>query len=206
VIDREKDMIRLGSGGLEGRGLTEPNMTAAIQTLSKFMRIAASHGVDEIVAAATSAVREAKNGADFVTAVRRELGLHVRVISGAEEARLIHTAAGYAAGIGKGTGVVIDIGGGSTEITIGPADRMSAGRSFKLGVIRLTERFIDTDPISNRERRKLVRHVRRETRAFLRQISKRRVDRIIGTSGTILSLGALAAGARPRRSPGPRSG
>jgi exopolyphosphatase/guanosine-5'-triphosphate,3'-diphosphate pyrophosphatase len=74
---------------------------------------------------------------------------------------------------------------------------MSAGRSFKLGVIRLTERFIDTDPISNRERRKLVRHVRRETRAFLRQISKRRVDRIIGTSGTILSLGALAAGARP---------
>src|SRR5262245_14098797 len=119
VIDREKDMVRLGTGGLDGRGLADASMTAAIQTLSKFMRIAASHGVDEVVASATSAVREAKNGADFVNAVKREVGLHVRVISGSEEARLIHLAAGYAADLGKGTGVVIDIGGGSTEITVG---------------------------------------------------------------------------------------
>src|ERR1043165_5439872 len=69
VIDREKDMIRLGSGGLDGRGLADANMAAATQTLSKFMRIAASNGVDEIVAAATSAVREAKNGGGFLSTV-----------------------------------------------------------------------------------------------------------------------------------------
>src|SRR6185295_12292595 len=142
VIDREKDMIRLGTGGLDGRRLTEDAATAALLTLSKFLRIAASRGVDEIIAAATSAVRESENGAAFVGTVKRELGLRIRVISGTEEARLIHMAAAYAVDIGKRSAVVIDIGGGSTEITVGTAERMAVGRSFKLGVIRLTERFV----------------------------------------------------------------
>ena len=90
------------------------------------------------------------------------VGLRVHVISGTEEARLIHLAAAYAADIGKRTGVVIDIGGGSTEITVGTAERMQTGRSFKLGVIRLTERFVTTDPLSGRDERRLVRHIRGE--------------------------------------------
>src|SRR4030095_5470476 len=151
VIDREKDMVRLGTGGLGGRKLADTSMAAATQTLSKFTRIAASHGVDEIIAVATSAVREAVNGADFVAALRHDLGLEVHVISGAEEARLIHLAAAYAADIGRKTAVVVDIGGGSTEITIGTAERMRAGRSFKLGTIRLTERVVKSDPLSRQD-------------------------------------------------------
>src|SRR5215475_12529468 len=85
VIDREKDMIRLGAGGLEGRVLPETSMTVAMQTLSKFRRLAESHGVDEVIAADTSAVREEKNGGDFIASVRRSLGSRVRVISGTEE-------------------------------------------------------------------------------------------------------------------------
>ena len=197
VIDREKDMIRLGAGGLDGRRLAEPILAAAIHTLSKFTRIAAAQGVDEIVATATSAVREAANGADFVARVKRELDLHVRVISGSEEARLIHLAAAYAVDIGKRAAVVIDIGGGSTEITVGTAERMQTGRSFKLGVIRLTERFVRTDPISSHDEQRLVRHIRRQVDSYLRTLARRRIERVIGTSGTILSLGALAAGARP---------
>jgi exopolyphosphatase/guanosine-5'-triphosphate,3'-diphosphate pyrophosphatase len=197
VIDREKDMVRLGAGGLDGRRLAEPTVAAAIQTLSKFVRIAQSQGADEVIAVATSAVREAENGADFVAAVRREVGLRVRVISGTEEARLIHLAATYAVDIGGRPAVVIDIGGGSTEITFGTAERMQTGRSFKIGVIRLTERFITADPVSDRDAQRLVRHVRRETRAYLGQLARRRVGRVIGTSGTILSLGSLAAGTRP---------
>lgn len=197
VIDREKDMIRLGAGGLDGRRLAEPSLAAAIHTLSKFTRIAAAQGVDEIVATATSAVREAANGADFVARVKRELDLHVRVISGSEEARLIHLAAAYAVDIGKRAAVVIDIGGGSTEITVGTAERMQTGRSFKLGVIRLTERFVRTDPISGHDEQRLVRHIRRQVDGYLRTLARRRIERVIGTSGTILSLGALAASARP---------
>jgi exopolyphosphatase/guanosine-5'-triphosphate,3'-diphosphate pyrophosphatase len=196
VVDREKEMIRLGAGGLEGRRLSDASMAAAVHTLSKFLRIAAAQGADEVVAAATSAVREAANGADFVRRVRQELGLHVRVISGAEEARLIHLAVGYAVDLGRQAATVIDIGGGSTEITVGTAERLQLSRSFKLGVIRLTERFVRSDPISRSDERRLVRHIRRQTGAYLRSVSRRGVTRVIGTSGTILSLGALAAGAR----------
>jgi exopolyphosphatase/guanosine-5'-triphosphate,3'-diphosphate pyrophosphatase len=197
VIDGEKDMIRLGAGGLEGRTLPETNRAVAMQTLAKFRRLAESHGVDEIIAAATSAVREARNGADFISAVQRDVGIRVRVISGTEEARLIHQAAAYAIGIGPRPAVVIDIGGGSTEVTLGTAGRMQLGRSFRLGAIRLTERFAKSDPLERRDERRLVKHIHREAGAFVRQIVKRRFDRVIGTSGTILALGAMAAGRRP---------
>ena len=196
VVDREKDMIRLGAGSLEGRELPAANIAVAMQTLAKFRRLAESHGVDEILAVATSAVREAENGGDFIAEARRQVGLHVRVISGPEEARLIHLAAAYAVGIRQHRAVVIDIGGGSTEITLGTSARQELGRSFKLGAIRLTERFARHDPLTKADVRKLVRHIRRETREYLTQLRRRGFERVIGTSGTMLAIGALAAGAR----------
>ncbi|MEZ5318655.1 MAG: Ppx/GppA phosphatase family protein [Vicinamibacterales bacterium] len=196
VVDREKDMIRLGAASLGGRRLSPAAVATAMQTLAKFKRLAESRAVDEIIATATSAVREAENGADFITAARRDLGLRVRVISGTEEARLIHLAAGYAVGVGRHRSVVIDIGGGSTEITLGTATRVEMARSFKLGAIRLTERFATDDPLPPRDEERLVRHIRREARAYLRQIKARGFERVIGASGTMLSIGGLAAGGR----------
>ena len=193
VIDREKDMVRLGAGGLDGRKLTPTAMGAAMQTLSKFRRLAESHKVDEIVAAATSATREAENGGDFIAEVLRETGIAIRVISGTEEARLIHLAAGYGVDIGGTTAVVVDIGGGSVEVTLGTATHLTLGRSFKTGVIRLTERFVQSDPLSSGNERRLTKHLNREMGAYLDQIAARGFDRVIGTSGTILSLGAMAS-------------
>jgi exopolyphosphatase/guanosine-5'-triphosphate,3'-diphosphate pyrophosphatase len=192
VIDREKDMVRLGAGGLDGRSLTASAMAAALQTLTKFRRLADSHKVDEIVAAATSATREADNGGDFIAEVDRQTGIRIRVISGTEEARLIHLAAGYGVDVGGTTAVVIDIGGGSVEVTLGTATQLTAGKSFKAGVIRLTERFVKSDPLSDHDSRRLTKHLNREVGPFLDQIAASGFDRVIGTSGTILSLGALA--------------
>jgi len=192
VVDREKEMVRLGAGGLDGRSLTPTAMTAALQTLAKFRRLADSHKVDEIVAAATSAVREADNGGDFIAEVARRTGINVRVISGNDEARLIHMAAVYGVHMGGSPAVVIDIGGGSVEVTLGTASHLTHARSFKVGVIRLTERFVRTDPLSSRDERRLVKHINKEIGEYLDGIADRRFDRVIGTSGTILSLGALA--------------
>jgi exopolyphosphatase/guanosine-5'-triphosphate,3'-diphosphate pyrophosphatase len=192
IIDREKDMVRLGAGGLDGRSITPTAMAAALQTLAKFKRLAESHKVDEIVAAATSATREADNGGDFIAEVGRATGIQIKVISGGEEARLIHLAAGYGVDIGASTAVVIDIGGGSVEVTLGSATQMTLGRSFKVGVIRLTERFVKSDPLSDRDERHLVKHLNHEMSAYLDQVAERGFDRVIGTSGTILSLGAVA--------------
>jgi exopolyphosphatase/guanosine-5'-triphosphate,3'-diphosphate pyrophosphatase len=192
VIDREKDMVRLGAGGLDGKNLTQSAMTAALQTLAKFRRLAESNKVDEIVASATSATREAENGGDFIAEVARQTGIRIRVISGTEEARLIHLAAGYGVDVRGSTAAVIDIGGGSVEITLGTATHLTLGKSFKTGVIRLTERFVKSDPLSARDQRRLVKYLNREMGAHLEQIAKAGFDRVIGTSGTILSLGALA--------------
>jgi exopolyphosphatase / guanosine-5'-triphosphate,3'-diphosphate pyrophosphatase len=201
VIDREKDMVRLGAGGLDGRSLTPTAVAASMQTLAKFRRLAETHKVDEIIAAATSATREADNGGDFIAEVERQTGIRIRVISGTEEARLIHLAAGYGVDVGGNTAVVVDIGGGSVEVTLGTATQLTLGKSFKVGVIRLTERFVKSDPLSERDERRLIKHLNREMGSYLDQIAMRGFDRVIGTSGTILSLGALAtssdSGERP---------
>src|SRR3954471_15009624 len=195
VIDREKEMVRLGAGGLDGRALTPEAMHAALQVLSKFRRLAESHRVDEVIAVATSATREAENGGEFLHAVTQQTGIRPRVISGTEEARLIHTAAVYGVSVPGDVAAVIDIGGGSVEVTRGAGPAVESGRSFKLGVIRLTERFIKSDPIEPRDERKLVRHIGAEIGKYLDEIAKAGFDRVIGTSGTILSLGAVASAA-----------
>jgi len=196
VVDREKDMVRLGAGGLEGGRLSQTAMANALQTLAKFRRLAESRGVDEIIATATSAVRESRNGGDFIADVQRTTGIRVRVITGTEEARLIHLAAAYASGIGARIGVVIDIGGGSVEITSGTAARMQIGRSFKLGVIRLADKYVRTDPLSGRDERRMTKAIRRDVRQCVRRIRKAGFERVIGTSGTILTLAELAGGRR----------
>ncbi len=201
VIDREKEMVRLGAGGLDGRALTPEAMHASLQVLSKFRRLAESHSVDQVIAVATSATREAENGGDFLKAVTQQTGIRPRVISGTEEARLIHLAAVYGVGLPGDVAVVIDIGGGSVEVTRGTGSSVDLGRSFKLGVIRLTERFIKTDPLERRDERKLVRHVDEEIGKYLDQIARAGFDRVIGTSGTILSLGAVVAAADGKTPP-----
>ncbi len=193
VVDREKVMVRLGAGGLDGKALTTDAMNATLQALSKFKRLAESHRVDEILAAATSATREARNGGEFLSRIERETGIRPRVITGAEEARLIHQAAVYGVDVGSARAVVIDVGGGSVEITLGNATAIQAARSFKIGVIRLTERFVQSDPLSGRDERKLSKHILSEIGRHCDQITSMGFDRVIGTSGTILSLGAVAA-------------
>ncbi len=191
VIDREKEMVRLGAGGLDGRKMTREAMSAALQALSKFERLARSHQVDEILAAATSATREAENGGELLAEIERQTGIRPRIITGTEEARLIHLAAVYGVDTPK-PAVVIDIGGGSVEVTLGAGDQVRFARSFKLGVIRLTERFVTSDPISGRDERKMVEHISSQVDRYLAHIVNAGFDRVIGTSGTILSLGTVA--------------
>jgi exopolyphosphatase/guanosine-5'-triphosphate,3'-diphosphate pyrophosphatase len=191
VIDREKEMVRLGSGGLDGKKLTPEAMSSTLQALSKFARLARSHQVDEMLAAATSATREAENGGEFLTAIERETGVRPRIITGAEEARLIHTAAVYGVDTPK-TAVVIDIGGGSVEITLGTREHVKFARSFKIGVIRLTERFVKSDPLAGRDERKLVEYIGEQVDKYVGHIVKAGYDQVVGTSGTILSVGAVA--------------
>ena len=193
IVDREKEMVRLGAGGLDGRALTKTAMENGLLALSRFRRLADSHRVDEIVAAATSAVREAENGRDFLDAIQQRTGIQATVISGTEEARLIHQAAVYGVDVGADAAVVVDIGGGSVELTVGSAAGATLTRSLKIGVIRLAERFRASDPLSKRDEREMTRFVAEAIAEPIAHIRELGFERVIGTSGTILSLGALAS-------------
>ena len=192
VIDREKEMVRLGAGGLGGRALSDAAMMPALRVLAKFKRLIDSLGVDEIRATATSAIREAPNGGAFLAALERQTGIRARVITGAREARLLHQAAMYGVDAAGGRAVVIDIGGGSTEITLGTAAAVELSRSFLLGSIRLTERFVKSDPLEAGDERRLVKHIRTRVDAFLDEVKEAGFDRVIGTSGTMLALAGVA--------------
>src|SRR5258708_3048555 len=115
VVDREKEMVRLGAGGLDGRALTPEAMHAALQVLAKFRRLAESHRVDDIVAVATSATREAGNGGDFLRTVADQTGIRPQGISRTQERRPIPSAAGYGLGLPRGAAGGGDNRGRSVE-------------------------------------------------------------------------------------------
>ena len=205
VIDREKEMVRLGAGGLDGRALTPEAMHAALQVLSKFRRLAESHRSTRSSPSRPAPSREAENGGEFLQRRHRSRPASApRVISGTEEARLIHLAAAYGVGVpGRRRRSSSTSAAAASRSRAAPGRPSSSGRSFKLGVIRLTERFVKSDPLAPRDERKLVRHIDAELGEYLDQIARAGFDRVIGTSGTILSLGAVAVGGRGTRAGAP---
>ncbi len=196
VIDRVKEMVRLGRRSFTTGRLTPESMDMAVRTIAYFKRLADLRHVDRIRAVATSAVREAKNRTQFIRRIRRETGLAVEVIAGDEEARLIFEAARHAFGLEGGPHLLVDIGGGSAELVLVRDGKPLWLKSAKLGAARLTERFLTDDPPTAAQRKALLRHLDAEIGAAMRDARKAGVVRAIGTSGSINTLVAMARAAR----------
>jgi exopolyphosphatase/guanosine-5'-triphosphate,3'-diphosphate pyrophosphatase len=196
VVDRVKEMVRLGRGVFTTGRLSATAMDLAAHALSTFQRLARARRVERMAVVATSAVREARNGAEFVQRLRRETGLRVRVVSGAEEARLIFRAARHALGLEGGPHLLVDVGGGSVELVLVQDGRPLWLRSLPLGVARLTERFLPGDPPSAGQVRRLEGHLERVLDDLLDDARHAGVHRVIGTSGTVNTLIHMAHAAR----------
>jgi exopolyphosphatase / guanosine-5'-triphosphate,3'-diphosphate pyrophosphatase len=193
VIDREKDMVRLGAETLASGRLSAAATKRGLEVLHKYKRIADNHRVDKILAVATSAIREAGNGEDFLERVGREVGFWPRVASGEEEGRLVYLAALHSIHL-EGRALVLDIGGGSVELVLGAGNRIERVASERLGTLRMTERFVRSDPVSSKEEARLVAHVEEALGPEIADVREAGFERLVGTSGTILSIGALAMG------------
>src|SRR4051812_31420630 len=144
VIAREKEMVRLGSGSGDMKVLEDDAIDRGIAALTRCRQIADAHDA-RLHAVATSAVREAENADVFLARARNEAGVDVDVISGTEEARLIHLGVLQAVPVFDRRLVLIDIGGGSTEVLVGEHGEILTSGSLKLGAIRLTRRFFRSD-------------------------------------------------------------
>jgi exopolyphosphatase/guanosine-5'-triphosphate,3'-diphosphate pyrophosphatase len=203
VLLAEKSTTRLGERDAETGAITPAALERGFQALRQFRDLALSHGVEQIVTGATSAVREAPNGREFLQTLLEHLGLEVDLISGPEEARLIYLGVLSAMALGETPHTILDIGGGSTELALADGREGRAFTSTRIGAVRLQREFCQVDPLPAAQRNFLEAYIRgaldpavSEVRRALRQGEK---PVMVATSGTALSLAALAAAedARP---------
>jgi len=191
-----KEMVGLGRLSVPARRLSQDAIERAVAVLARFQQAASQRQAEKIIAVATSAIREAENGGDFLERVRRELGLYLRVVSARDEARLIYLAVRHAMPLRSQNQLVIDIGGGSVEFIVGHGQNAALLESRKLGAARMTAQFVKSDPISEHDLRQLLRHYDKELTPLCAQIKALRPVKAIGTSGTLENL-ATMCGSEP---------
>ncbi|MBH0192872.1 MAG: exopolyphosphatase, partial [Nitrospira sp.] len=183
ILDRFKDMTRLGDGAFATRRLSDAAIARALNTLKTLVTLARNKGFDRIVATATSAVREARNGGDFVNQVAEQTGLTVRVISGTEEARLIFLGVKHSIALPEEPALVVDVGGGSVELIVGNREAMLHAKSLKLGAIRLLDQFLLKAPAPPPMLRALEEAVTGHLKAAINTFKTKTFDSVIATSG-----------------------
>ncbi|MBD2606418.1 Ppx/GppA family phosphatase [Scytonema hofmannii FACHB-248] len=197
IIAREKETVRLGDRNLKTGELKPEIMEKAIAALGRFQEVAKTLNAETTIAVATSAVREAPNGKDFLQRIESELSLNVDLISGQEEARRIYLGVLSGMEFNNQPHFIIDIGGGSTEIILGDSHEARVLTSTKVGAVRLTSELITTDPISNAEFQYLQDYARgtleRSVEEVQANIQMGETPRLVGTSGTIETLALINA-------------
>jgi exopolyphosphatase / guanosine-5'-triphosphate,3'-diphosphate pyrophosphatase len=192
VVEKSRQQVELGRGGLTRQRIAPEAMERAIVALEGFARATELLGVDAITAAATSAVREAENGAEFCDRVKEATGIHVKIISGVGEARLIWRGARPALDPSRSPALLIDIGGGSVEMIVAEPERMITAYSLPLGHLRTTEQYVSTDPPAADEIQAIRKRVRALCKPVLEDPRTRNVQAVIGTSGSIRTLARMA--------------
>jgi exopolyphosphatase/guanosine-5'-triphosphate,3'-diphosphate pyrophosphatase len=197
IIAREKETVRLGDRNLITGELKPEVMMKAIACLGRFKTLADSLGTNSIVAVATSAVRESPNGKDFLHQVETEVGLSVDLISGPEEARRIYLGVLSGMEFNNKPHIIIDIGGGSTELILGDSEEPRSLTSTKIGAVRLTGELIASDPISETEFKYLQAYARGMLERSVEEVQgKLKIGdspQLIGTSGTIETIATIHA-------------
>jgi exopolyphosphatase/guanosine-5'-triphosphate,3'-diphosphate pyrophosphatase len=189
-LDRRTTITRLGEGVDKSGSLSEAGIERVFETLAGYREIVDELGADRALALATSAVRDASNGGDFLKDVESRFGFRVRMLSGSEEALLAFRGATIGRTLPEPV-LVVDIGGGSTELIVGDANGPSFHVSLDIGAVRLTERYLHGDPPTPAE----LEHCATIVRELL-------LDRIptgvlhapraaIGNAGTITTIAAL---------------
>lgn len=197
IVDAEKSTVRLGERCPQTGNLTAEAMARAIAALRRCLDRAKVWNAEQVIAVATSATREAPNGKDFIREVETQLGLQIDLISGQEEARRIYLGVLSGLEFNHQLHTIIDIGGGSTELILGDGHDPRFLSSTKVGAVRLTNEFVTTDPISNRDFDRLHAYVRGmlewPIEDLKAKIEQGETVNMVGTSGTIESLIRLDA-------------
>jgi exopolyphosphatase/guanosine-5'-triphosphate,3'-diphosphate pyrophosphatase len=204
TLHEDREVTRLGASVFE-TGIVSPEaMAATLQALKRFQRAVQLYGVDQIRVVATSAMRDARNGAAFRAWVKAETGWEMEIISGLEEGRLIHLGLmrGVADGGPGAAGrvLLVDLGGGSCEITLSERKHIKETVSLPLGAVRLTEEFLPADPAPVEGLARMRQLIARELRQARGILQPEEVSQVIATSGTAAALSEAIAAEEMERS------
>lgn len=195
VVDHDQRVTRLGEGLRASGRLMEAPSARTAATVAEYVARARSAGASRIDVVATSAVRDAANGADFASGLERATGVRVRVITGEEEARLTLRGIQHGLGAGTGTTLAFDIGGGSTEFILARDGALVTAVSLRLGVVPLAERYPFREPVEPAHYQALADEVTGQLACELPPaMAAARVDRLVGSAGTVTTLAALDLG------------
>ncbi len=191
-IDDLKEMVQLAKGGL-GKRLTNAAIKRGMNALRNIKVLCDSHGAEKILAYATSAIREAENGGEFIQRSIDELGIKINAIPGYMEAELIGYAVQHGISLGEEPVLMADIGGGSVEFIIGNGKEFFYLTSRKIGVSRMADIFKPSDPITSEDIAILEKHYRGELESLSEAFAQHRTDTIIGSSGTMQNIALMIA-------------
>jgi exopolyphosphatase / guanosine-5'-triphosphate,3'-diphosphate pyrophosphatase len=195
ILTRQKQQVRLGDGEFDDEEIKPEAIDRASLVCRKFVDLARTHSAEEFVAVATSAAREASNQTELLDRLRREALLDVRVVSGREEARLIYLGVASGMHLGDRQAFFIDIGGGSTEISLGGQQQFQMLESFRLGAIRLTNLFLSQNlagPVRPDQYKVVQQYVKNAIIHTVQKIKKQKIDLAVGSSGSIMNLADIA--------------
>ncbi len=196
VVETVRDPVRLGQDAFSQGRLSPPIIERAVEGFRTFHGLIKSYQVEQTAAIATSAMREAGNSGDLLSRIRGETGIHVEVIGGAEEARLMHLAVSRKLDIDKGEAMLVDIGGGSVELVLTSEGRLIDSRSYRLGTVRMLQVLSDGG-LGPERFEQLVREVAREVREWVTDVlGHNLIGLFVGTGGNVETIGDLA-GRRP---------
>jgi len=183
--------VRLGQDAFTIGKFSQQTMQMAIDAFLRFRQVADHFGVKQTRAVATSAMREAGNSAELIQCIERETGFFIEIISGEEEARLIHLAVKRAANIQHKTALLIDIGGGSVELTLSNGQNILSTESFKIGTVRLLTRLKPSNGVEPALKNLLCEYAASARSYLARELESRSIQVCLGTGGNIREMGKL---------------
>jgi exopolyphosphatase/guanosine-5'-triphosphate,3'-diphosphate pyrophosphatase len=196
-VFRDRAIIRLGEGMSENNCLQKKSMERALTCIHNFVKIARYYKAQTIFAVATACVREAQNRADFLAAIKRETNVSVRLLSGNQEAGLSLRGVKSVFHANQACSLIVDIGGGSTELILTSGGTVVLMESLPLGVVHLSEKYFHSDPPSPKQVSDLTNYISyilsTNCNSFTNLISKGiNCFRFIGTAGTVTTLAAMS--------------
>ena len=191
ILHKEKQSVKIGEGGISHGIISDAAGKRALNTLKEFRATMDHFGVDQLLAFATSAFRNARNREELLGEIQRETGIAIQVISGSQEADYIYQGVTHALELGAQDNLIMDIGGGSVEFVIANQDRIHWKESYEIGAQRLMDKFHYHDPIYPQEIQNLESFLDRELSTLVTAMEQFNPRVLIGSSGTFDTLSEI---------------